>query len=186
MAPLAFLLSENRAFRVSIRTVADVIFPEVVSFPLRQRLTLHGAFEDTILPAPHVTDEKENWGVIVDAGTEEEDLLQFDGICKENAPRFRRTKTVEIMLAIDPDTAPEEVEFSEDENKPEEIGGAPEWYLDTFDPLEPDVAEANDTAAMPTPIEDLELVTRGRAPPAWRRDDFPAAGPVRRSVYAPP
>ena len=36
------------------------------------------------------------------------------------------------------------------------------------------------------PIEDPELVTRGRAPPAWRRDDFPAAGPVRRSVYAPP
>ena len=59
-------------------------------------------------------------------------------------------------------------------------------YLDTFDPLEPDVAEANDTAAMPTPIEDLELVTRGRAPPVRRRDDFPAAGPVRRSVYAPP
>ena len=118
MVPLAFLLSENRASRVSIRTVADVIFPEVVSFPLRQRLTLNGAFEDTILPAPHVTDEKEDWGVIVDAGTEEEDLLQFDGICNENAPRFRRTKTVEIMLAIDPDTAPEEVESSEDENKP--------------------------------------------------------------------
>ena len=52
--------------------------------------------------------------------------------------------------------------------------------------MEPDVAEANDTAAQPTPIEDLELVTRGRAPPAWRRDDFQVAGPVRRSVYAPP
>ena len=90
------------------------------------------------------------------------------------------------MLAIDPDTAPEEAESSYDENKPAEIGGVPEWYLDTFDPLEPDVAEVNDTAAQPTPIEDLELVTRGRAPPAWRRDGFPAAGPVRRSVYAPP
>ena len=90
------------------------------------------------------------------------------------------------MLAIDPDTAPEEGEFSEDENKPEEIRGAPALYLDTFDPLEPDVAEANDTAAQPTPIEDLELVTRGRAPPAWRRDDFSATGPVRRSVCAPP
>ena len=52
--------------------------------------------------------------------------------------------------------------------------------------MEPDVAEANDTAAMPTPIEDPELVPRGRAPPAWRRYDFPATGPVRRSVYAPP
>ena len=108
MVPLASLLSDNRASRVSIRTVADVIFPEVVSFPLRQRLTLNGAFEDTILHAPHVIDGQEDRGVIVDAGTEEEDLLQFDGICNENAPRFRRTNTVEIMLAIDPDTAPEE------------------------------------------------------------------------------
>ena len=78
VVPLASLLSENRASRVSIRTVADVIFPEVVSFPLRQRLTLNGAFEDTTFPAPHVTDEKEEWGVIVEAGTEEEDLLQFN------------------------------------------------------------------------------------------------------------
>ena len=49
---LASLLSENRASRVSITTVADIIFPEVVSFPLRQRLTLNCAFEDTIRPAP--------------------------------------------------------------------------------------------------------------------------------------
>ena len=135
--------------------------------------------------SPHVTDENEDWGVIVDAVAEEEDLLQFDGICNENALRFRRTETVEIMLAIDPDTAPDNAESSDD-NKPEEICGAPELYLDIVDPLEPDVAEANDTAAQPTPIQDLELVTRGRAPPAWRRDDFPADGPVRRSVHAPP
>ena len=121
VVPLASLLSENRASRVSIRTVADVIFPEVISFPLRQRLTSNGAFADTILPASHVTDEKEEWGVMVEAGTEEEDLLQFDGICNENTPRFQRTKTVEIMLAIDPDTAPDEAESSEDERKePEE------------------------------------------------------------------
>ena len=69
---------------VFLSTVADVIFPEVVSFPLRQRLALNGTFEDSILPAPNVSDEKEDWGVIVDAGAEEEDLLQFDGICNEN------------------------------------------------------------------------------------------------------
>ena len=69
-----FLLSENRAPRVSMRTLADVIFPEVISFPLRQRLTLNGAFEDTILSAFHVTDEKEELGVIVGPGTEEDDL----------------------------------------------------------------------------------------------------------------
>ena len=73
------------------------------------------------------------------------------------------------MLAIDPDIAPDEAESPEDEHKPEEIGGAPEWYLDTFDPLEPDVAEVTSIAAQPTPVEDSELVARGRAPPAWRR-----------------
>ena len=101
--------------------------------------------------------------------------------------RFQISKTVEIMLAIDPDTAPDEAESSEDERKePEEIGKAPEWYLDTFDPFEPDVAKATSIAAHPALVEVSELIARGRAPPAWRRDDFLAIGPVRRSVYTPP
>ena len=45
--------------------------------------------------------------MIVDAIVEEEDLLQFEGICNENAPQFQRTKTIEITIAIDPDTAPD-------------------------------------------------------------------------------
>ena len=90
------------------------------------------------------------------------------------------------MLAINPDTAPYEAASSEDERKElDDIGGAPDWYLDTFDPLEPDVAEAANAGAQPTPVEAAELVARGRAPPAWRRDDFPATGPVRRSVWTP-
>ena len=127
VVPLASLLSENRASRVSIRTVTDVTFPEVVSFPFRQRLTLNGAYEDATLPAPHVTDEQETWGVIAENDIEEEDIRLYDGICNENAPQFRRGKTVEIMLAIDPDVIPEEAESSEDEQvAPEELGGAPE------------------------------------------------------------
>ena len=154
---------------------------------LRQRLTLNGAFEGSALPAPHVIDENETWGVIAEEGAEEEDLLKFDGICNENAPQFRGTKTIEIMMAIDPDTAPEEFDSSEDEQKAfEEPGGAPDWYLDTFDPLEPDVAEAARACAQPTPVEAAELITRGSASPSWRRDGFPAAGPVRRSVWNPP
>ena len=91
------------------------------------------------------------------------------------------------MIAIDPETAPDEVESSEDERKePAEIGGMPDWYLDTFDPLELDVAEAASASARPTPVETSELIARGCAPPAWRRDDFPAVGPVRRSVWTPP
>ena len=108
--------------------------------------------------------------------------------CNENAPQFRRGKTAEIMSAIDPDVVPEEVESAEDEHKaPEEIGGPPDWYFDDFDPLEPDVGEAGHVSAQPIPTEADELVAiRGRAPPAWRRDDFPSGGPVRRSVWTPP
>ena len=90
------LCSLEFQFRVSIRTVTDVTFPGVVSFPFRKRLTLIGAFEDSTLPALHVIDEKETWGVVAEEGIEEEELLKFDGVCNENAPQFRRTKTVEI------------------------------------------------------------------------------------------
>ena len=90
-------------------------------------------------------------------------------------------------MAIDPDTAPDEAESSADERQePDEIGGVPDWYLETFDPLEPDVAEVASASARPTLVETAELITRGRVPPAWRRDDFPAVGPVRRSVWTPP
>ena len=44
--------------------------------------------------------------MIVDTGVEHEDLLQFEGICNENSPHFQKIKTIEIMMAIDPDTAP--------------------------------------------------------------------------------
>ena len=121
------------------------------------------------------------------AGVEEEDVLQFDGVCNESALQFQRTQTIEIMMAIDPDTAPEEAESLEDDQKSfEEPGGAPDRYLDPFDRLEPDVAEAVGACAQPTPVDAAELITRGRAPPALRRDDFPADGPVRRSVWTPP
>ena len=53
VVPLAFLLAEGRASRFSIRTVVDIVFLEVVSFPSQQRPMLHGAYEDTTLPAPY-------------------------------------------------------------------------------------------------------------------------------------
>ena len=75
---------------------------------------------------------------------------------------------------------------SEDGRKePKEIGGAPDCYIDTFNPLEPAVTEAASDSAPPTPVEIAELIPRGRDPPAWRRDDFLAVGPVRRYVWTP-
>ena len=61
-----------------------------VSFVVQQRLTLHGAFEDTTLPAPMVTESTEKFQVTVEEGAD--DLFEYGGICKESAPRFRKTK----------------------------------------------------------------------------------------------
>ena len=102
--PIAFLLSETRASRVLIRTIADVHFPEVASFPLQQRFTLHGAFEDPTLPAPMITDDTEKWAVMAEERAD--DVLAYDGICKGNALRLRNTRAVDMMMAIDLDTAP--------------------------------------------------------------------------------
>ena len=55
--------------------------------PFQQQLTLNGAFEDSTLPAPRVIDEKEELGVIVDKGVEDEDLLNS----KESATKIRRS-----------------------------------------------------------------------------------------------
>ena len=63
---------------------------------------------------------------------DEDDLLKFDGVCNDNAPKCQRTKTVEIMLALDPDNAPDEAESLED-GKEIEPGCPPELYLNDFD-----------------------------------------------------
>ena len=181
VVPLASLLSEDRASRVSIRTVADLIFPEVCSFPLQQRLTLHGAYEDTTLLAPMVTDETEHWAVIEEGG--DDDLLRYDGICNENAPKFRKTKVIEVMMAIDPDIGPEGPD-----DEPDVQEAANEVILaHDFAAVEPDVADVAELGSFPAADEAAEIISDGRAPPTgWRRDDFPPDGPVRRTVWAPP
>ena len=72
---LACILSEGRASRVSVQTVADVIFPEVVEFLVRQLLTLHGALEDATLSAPNVSYNAEKWEVVAEEGSD--DLLEY-------------------------------------------------------------------------------------------------------------
>ena len=54
------------------------------------------------LPAPYVSDDTEKLEVVAEEGTD--DGFEYDGMLKEHAPRFRKTKTVEVMMAIDPET----------------------------------------------------------------------------------
>ena len=54
--PLSCFTSEHRASKASIRRSCDIVFPEVVSFPLKQRLALHGALMDKSLPEPMISE----------------------------------------------------------------------------------------------------------------------------------
>ena len=99
------------------------------------------------------------------------DILEYDGLVNENAPRFRKTKTVE------------DAESSEDDLPPK-FGDVTDV---DFAAVEPDVAGAEFLGGFPTPAETREIVCDGRAPLAgWRRDDFGSNGLIRRSVWTPP
>ena len=52
MVPLFRFTGSNRSSVVHVRRSIDVNFPEIVSYPLRQRLMVHGAVADRTLPAP--------------------------------------------------------------------------------------------------------------------------------------
>ena len=107
-----------------------------------------------------------------------DDVFQYDGMFKENALRFRKTKTVKMMMAIDPDTRPDHPVDTPDAQGPAN---------DDFAAIEPDGEEVVHLGNQPSAAEAGELISDGHAPPAgWRRDDFPPQGPVRRTVWAPP
>ena len=119
-----------------------------------------------------VTDSAEKLEVIVEEGAD--GLLVYDGMRKENARHFRKTHGFEMMMAIDPDTGPDDSVDTPDTQGPAN---------DDFVAIEPDVEEVAHLGKQPAAAEAGELVSDGRAPPAgWRRDDFPPQGPVRRTV----
>jgi len=55
--PLARFTSNKRPSRAALRRTTDVVFPEVPTFPLKQRLALHGAVADRSLPGPAIGDD---------------------------------------------------------------------------------------------------------------------------------
>ena len=101
IVPLAATLCDSRSTRASVRRVADVTFPETVSFPMKQRLNFFGAFEDLALPAPRVSDDTESF-TITTGEDQISDSLQYDGLVKENAPLFGRAAATEVMMVLDP------------------------------------------------------------------------------------
>ena len=61
-------------------------------------------------------DNSEKGEIVAEVGAD--DLFQYDGFLIKNASRFKRTKTIEIMVAIDPDLddAPLEATRQADDN----------------------------------------------------------------------
>ena len=57
---LEAIVGDKRPSRASVRRVAEVTFPDRVTFPFKQRLTLQGAIRDANVPEPRVS-EDDDW-----------------------------------------------------------------------------------------------------------------------------
>jgi hypothetical protein len=71
-------------------------------FPLKQRLTMHGALADANVPSPNVTDDGEEWGVLEDQGDDIAEV-DMDGYLVENTTRVVRDVNLVEIMALDPD-----------------------------------------------------------------------------------
>ncbi|CAK0809613.1 unnamed protein product [Prorocentrum cordatum] len=161
IAPLAAILADGRASRVNVRTVADVVSPSKVTFPLAQRLAFNGALRDLSLPAPRANDDAEGGYEFIADEPCEEDVLAYDGMLKEGLDV--------VGQAGDGDAGADD---------PHSGHAA----------VEPDVAEAARLGVNADPVVQREIKPGpGRSPPSgWRRGGFGADGQIRRSAWAPP
>ena len=103
-----------------------------------------------------------------------DDILEYDGLLKENAPRFKKSRVVELMMALDPEVSGQGASEATEEEQA------------SFAAIEPDVAEVVQPPAVAAEL--AEHKWDGKDPPAgWRRDDFLASDcSIRRSAWAPP
>ena len=105
--------------------------------------------------------------------------MKYDGMSKENALKFQKTKVVEKMFTIDPGTGSNDLEGPP--NTPDAADGE-------YVAMAPDVEDVADLSSLPSFGVAKELIHDGRAPlTGWRRDHFPPDGPVVRcTVWTPP
>ena len=96
------LLGVHRATRACIRRTCDIVFPELVSFPLKQRLTLHGAIKDADLPEPAIVDNDEEWRTLESEFSGEDCIEHSEGVLAENAPNLIQGDIHEAV-ALDPE-----------------------------------------------------------------------------------
>jgi len=171
VVPLCAFTSERRASRAFIRRTCDVIFPDTVSFPLKQRLMIHGAASDRSLPEPQVNVDADSWEMTEDNQPVDDIDAAYDGMWKDNAANFEASAPLECVLALEPDDQ-EEVEPPIVPPADEEQPAVP--------PAEQEVKEDDNDIN-----DEVAIIEGGKAPPGWRIDRFKCLDKVRL-VSAPP
>ena len=85
VVPLFRFTGFNRPSVVHVIRCNDIDFPEIVSYPLRQRLMVHGAVADRTLPVPCVATEEDGWALAEEREDIQDEVVFADGAWNENA-----------------------------------------------------------------------------------------------------
>ena len=168
IAPISKFTKKHRSRTTAIDRTCDVVFPETTSFPLKERLALHGACRDRTLSAPHVADDDVGWNVVKLSDREMEDLGHQGYAWKDSRPVFAKSNALQDVLMMHPD-----VEHSDRTLGSIEESGA------SFEAVSPDLKEQNvfEIAFR----HETRAVMKGARPAGWRIDKF-ARGSVERSA----
>ena len=171
--PVVRFTSKKRAASTAIRRTCDVVFPETITFPLKERLSLHGAGVDRTLPAPRINDDG-GWSM---AEEKEDDVMEedfYDGAWEENGPVFEKADSLQEILVLDPDVPQEDADACPEPDETVDV---------EFAAIEPDTKEE---AALVEAVRGETVAPGGGAPPVgWRIDKF-GLGAQQRLVSVPP
>ena len=178
VVPLFRFTGLNRPSVVHVRRSIDIVFPEIVSDPLRQRLMVHGAVADRTLPVPGVATE-EDGSALAEEREDIQDEVDFaDGAWNENAAVFEQKDTLDTVLALDADDA-----VPDDEVVKEAEAAAVEGEAVDFPEVD---ADRKDEATLRDAVAEEVLAPAGGAPPTgWRVDRFPQ-DPARMRLVSTP
>ena len=107
---LSRLIGDKRSSRACIRHTCDIMFPDIPSFPVKQKLNLTGAIGDKNMPGPAIADDGKNFGILED--DEEDDSDDQDNHLEDDAREPITTSHFEAIVLDPEDGVPED---SEDE-----------------------------------------------------------------------
>ena len=102
IAPISKFTKKHRSSTTAIDRTCDVVFPETTSFPLKERLALHGA-RDRTLSAPRVADDDVGRNVVELSDREMEDLGPQGYAWKGSRPVFAKSNGLQDVLMTHPD-----------------------------------------------------------------------------------